>query len=206
MRDESLNDLLANLAARVPAPGGGTAAALHLAQAAALVGMVGRYSDGPKYAEHADTVAAIVSESDTLRGRALRLAEADAAAFSHVAESYRLPKDSEEDRAARTRAIADALVEACRPPADGIDLAERVVTLAEQLLPVGNRNVITDVAAAAEAARAGATTARVNIEVNLGGITDDAERRGLAASVHRVDAICDRADKVTADVRARITA
>ncbi len=206
MRDETLHDFLADLAARVPAPGGGATAALHLAQAGALVGMVARYSDGPKYAEHADTIAAIVSESDTLCGRALRLAEEDAAAFSRVAEAYRLPKASEADRTARSQAIAAALDEACRPPADGIDLAGRVVTLAEQLLPIGNRNVITDVAAAAEAARAGATTARVNIEVNLGGITDDAEQRNLAESVRRVDAICDRADKVTADVRARITA
>ncbi|WP_034278552.1 cyclodeaminase/cyclohydrolase family protein [Haloechinothrix halophila] len=206
MRDETVNDFLTDLAARVPAPGGGATAALHLAQAAALVGMVARYSDGPRYAEHADSIAAIVSESDSLRADALRLAEEDAAAFSRVAEAYAMPKDGAHDRAARSRAIAAALVGACLPPADGIELSDRIVALAERLLPIGNRNVITDVAAAAEAARAGAATARVNIEVNLGGVTDDAERQNLAASVRRVDQLCDRADKVTSAVRARIGA
>ncbi len=206
MRDETINDFLSDLAARVPAPGGGATAALHLAQAAALVGMVARYSDGPKYAEHAETIGDIVSESDTLRTDAMRLAEEDAAAFSQVAEAYALPKGDADERSTRSRAIAAALLAACQPPADGIDLADRVVTLAERLLPIGNRNVITDVAAAAEAARAGAVTARVNIEVNLGGVTDDAERQDLVASVRRVEAICDRTDKVTAAVRTRIGA
>ncbi|MPY76942.1 MAG: formimidoyltetrahydrofolate cyclodeaminase [Actinophytocola sp.] len=206
MRDQTVNDFLTGLAARVPAPGGGATAALHLAQAAALVGMVARYSDGPRYAEHAETIGVIVSESDSLRANALRLAEEDASAFSHVAEAYALPKDGADDRTARSRAIATALLAACQPPADGIDLADRVVTLAERLLPIGNRNVITDVAAAAEAARAGAATARVNIEVNLGGVTDDAERQDLAASLRRVEAICDRSDKVTSAVRTRIGA
>lgn len=206
MRDETVNDFLADLAARVPAPGGGATAALHLAQAAALAGMVARYSEGPKYAEHADVIAAIVSESDRLRADALRVAEEDAAAFSRVAEAYAMPKDGADDRAARSRAIAAALLDACQPPADGIELADRVIVLAERLLPIGNRNVITDVAAAAEAARAGAATARVNIEVNLGGLADDAERQDFAASVRRVDELCDRADKVTSAVRTRIGA
>ncbi|WP_411142455.1 cyclodeaminase/cyclohydrolase family protein [Streptomyces sp. x-80] len=50
MRDEKISDFLARLADRLPAPGGGASAALHAAQAAALLGMVARYSTGEKYA------------------------------------------------------------------------------------------------------------------------------------------------------------
>lgn len=154
---------------------------LHAAQAAALAGMVARYSDGDKYADDAETIDAIVVGSDQLRMLAMTLAEKDATAFTQVATAFALPKGSEAEKAARSRAIADALLGACQPPAEIIETAEHLFTLAERLLPIGNRNVITDVAAAAEAARAAATTARVNIEVNLAGITDNHAERELRA-------------------------
>jgi formiminotetrahydrofolate cyclodeaminase len=86
-------------------------------------------------------------------------------------------------------------------PAKAIAVAEQVLSLAEQLLPIGNRNVVSDVAAAAEAARAAATTARVNVEINLGGIKDPANWGELASVVDTVDDLVLRAEKVTAAVR-----
>lgn len=206
MREKTIDEFLTQLAARVPAPGGGATAALHAAQAAALIAMVGRYSTGDKYAAHAEEIGRIVTESDELREEALRLAENDSAAFAAVANAFRLPKSTDDEKSARSAAIAAALLGACAPPADVIDAAGRLVELAEALLPVGNRNVITDVAAAAEAARAAATTARVNIEINLAGITDEESRRALLAATGRVDPIAERAEKVTAAVRAGISA
>src|SRR5271166_5139186 len=155
MRDETITAFLDQLAARVPAPGGGATAALHAAQSAALLAMVARYSDGAKY------------DADGIRNDALTLVERDAAAFGAVADAYALPKGTDEERQARSAAITEALAGAARPPADVIRLALLLVSLAEELRPAGNRNVITDVAAAAEAARAAAVTAQVNIEVNL---------------------------------------
>ncbi len=187
MRDQSVEEFLEQLAARVSAPGGGATAALHAAQSAALLGMVARYSDGPKHEAHAATIGAVLSEVDSLRVEAMRLAEDDAAAFTAVTDAYRLPKGPE-----RSAAIAEALAGAAVPPARTIAVAERLVALAEVLLPVGNRNVITDVAAAADAARAAATTARVNVEVNGAAVVSD------------VDALVARADQVTARVREEI--
>ena len=68
MRNDTIESFLQSLAARVPAPGGGATAALHAAQAAALVAMVARYSDGPRYAAHAEEV----SSHRQHRGRAAR--------------------------------------------------------------------------------------------------------------------------------------
>ena len=201
MRTDTVEKFLAQLAARVPAPGGGATAALHAAQAAALVAMVARYSDSAKYADHAEEIATITATADRLRGDALGLAEEDAAAFTAVTEAYRLPKGTGNEAAARSAAIATALVAAAKVPAIVIGVAEQVLGLAEQLLPIGNRNVISDVAAAAEAARAAATTARVNVEINLGGISDPAIWGELAAVVDTVDDLVLRAEKVTAAVR-----
>ncbi|MGY1806944.1 cyclodeaminase/cyclohydrolase family protein [Blastococcus sp. SYSU D00669] len=201
MRTDTVETFLAQLAARVPAPGGGATAALHAAQAAALVAMVARYSDSARFAEHAAEIATITATADRLRENALGLAEDDAAAFTAVTEAYRLPKGTPDEVAARSASIGRALVGAAQVPAIVIAVAERVLTLAEQLHPIGNRNVLSDLAAAAEAARAAATTARVNVEVNLGGITDPATWGELAAVTDTVDDLVLRAEKVTAAVR-----
>jgi methenyltetrahydrofolate cyclohydrolase len=202
MRDDTIAAFLDQLAARVPAPGGGATAALHAAQAAALLAMVARYSDGPRY--NAGLMNRVVTEADALREDALALAEADAKAFGAVAGAYRLPRATEQETSARSAAISSALAGAARPPADVVRTALELVSLAEDLLPAGNRNVITDVATAAEAARAAAVTARLIIEVNLKGITDPvlAEEFGTAAAV--AGTVAERADAIVAAVRAEI--
>jgi len=199
MRDDTIAGFLDQLAARVPAPGGGATAALHAAQAAALLAMVARYSDGAAY--DAALMGRIVAEADGLRAEALGLAEADAAAFGAVGAAYRMPRSD----AGRPEAIALALAGAARPPADVMRLALRLVQLAGSLLGGGNRNVITDVGAAAAAARAAAVTSRLNIEVNLRGITDAALRDELAATALVADTVAERAEAIVTAVRAEIT-
>jgi formiminotetrahydrofolate cyclodeaminase len=198
MRDETIASFLDQLAARVAAPGGGATAALHAAQSAALLAMVARYSDGAKY--DASVMDHVITEADGIRSDALTLAERDADAFGLVASAYRLPRGTEEEKAARSAAIASALAGAARPPADIVRLALLLVSLAEELLPTGNRNVITDVAAAAAAARAAAVTAQVNIEVNLRGIGDDAVKADIASMTAVTDEVTARADRVVAAV------
>ncbi|MCQ4041595.1 cyclodeaminase/cyclohydrolase family protein [Streptantibioticus rubrisoli] len=206
MRDETINGFLERLAARRPAPGGGASAALHAAQGAALLGMVARYTTGAKYAEHREAIERIITATDELRAAALQLARDDATAFAAVADAYRLPEDTEEAKTARSAAIATALVGAAWPPSEVIGVAEQLVTAAEGLLPVGSRSVLSDIAAAVEAARAAATTARVNIEANLRGITDDRARAELTEVAAEVDGIAARAERVTATVRGELTA
>ena len=198
MRDDTIAAFLERLAARVPAPGGGATAALHAAQAAALLAMVARYSDGARY--DAELMGRIVAEADSLREDALELAEEDVAAFSDVAVAYQLPREAE----GRSAAISAALAGATRPPADVVRTALLLIRLAEELLPAGNRAVIADVAAAAEAARAAAVTARLNIEVNLRGIAEAALRAELEQTAAAVGTISVRADEIVAAVRAEI--
>jgi len=204
IRDESIGEFLDQLAERVPAPGGGAASALQAAQGAALLGMVARYTTGEKYAEHEVTIGRIIAEVDELRAIALRLAEADADAFRAVTDAYRLPRSTEEEQAARSAAIGQALTNAAWPPAQVISVAGMVVDLAEALVVIGNHNVISDVAAAAESARSAAATARVNVEVNLAGISDEQASLEMIAETGRADDIIARADRITATVREQI--
>ena len=203
MRDDTIAAFLDQLAARVSAPGGGATAALHAAQAAALLAMVARYSDGPRY--DAGLMNRIVTEADELREDALALAEADADAFGAVAEAYRLPRETEQEQSARSASISSALAGAARPPADVVRTALLLTSLAEELLPAGNRTMITDVAAAAEAARAAAITARLIIEVNLKGMTDPVLKDEFAATAAAADTVIARADQIVAAVREEIS-
>jgi methenyltetrahydrofolate cyclohydrolase len=202
LRDETIGGFLTKLAARAPVPGGGATAALHAAQAAALLGMTARYSDGPRYAEHAATIGMIVSEADRLREASAELIALDGEAFGAVAEAYRLPKDTDEQRATRSAAIAAAMITASSPPAELIGIGTRLLELAEQLRPIVNRTVVGDVAAAVEAIRASVATCRVNVVANLTGITDPAARARLTAAADAVDELEERAGRLTIAIRA----
>jgi formiminotetrahydrofolate cyclodeaminase len=203
MRDETMGSFLTRLAARSATPGGGATGALHAAQAAALLAMVARFSDGPRY--DAETVGRVRAAADGLADEAVDLAGADEAAFEKVATAYRLPKDTEAARDARSGAIADAMAGAAGPPADLMAASVRLVGLAEELLPTANKNVISDIAAAAAAISAAALTAAVNIEANLTGVTDDALRAELAATAALAEGVADRAGRLIVAVREEIT-
>jgi len=202
MRDESIGSFLTRLAARSAAPGGGATGALHAAQAAALLAMVARFSDGPRY--DGETVGRVRAAADGLADEGLGLAAADSAAFEKVIAAYGLPKDTPEAKAARSAAIADAAAGAARPPADLMAASVRLVGLAEELLPVANKNVISDIGAAAAAISAAAVTAALNIEANLGAITDKALVDELTATAALADGVTDRADRVIAAIREEI--
>lgn len=203
MRDETIGSFLTRLAARSAVPGGGATGALHAAQAAALLAMVARYSDGPRY--DGETVGRVRAAADGLADESLDLAMADSAAFEKVAAAYALPKGNPDQKAARSAAIADSLAGAARPPADLLAAAVRLAGLAEDLLPVANKNVISDIAAAAAAISAAAITARVNIEANLPGIKDEPLAAELAAIAALSDGVTDRAARVIAAVREEIS-
>ncbi|HVT66666.1 MAG TPA: cyclodeaminase/cyclohydrolase family protein [Trebonia sp.] len=203
MQDETIGSFLARRAARSAAPGGGAVGALQAAQAAALLAMAARFSDGPRY--DTATVDRIRAEADELATGAVALAVADEAAFQQVAAAYQLPRDTAAARAARSGAIADALGGAAGPPADLISVTVRLVGLAEELLPAANKNVISDIAAAAAAIGAAAVTAAVNIEANLTGVKDGSLAEQLSATAALAGEVTDRADRIVPAVRGELS-
>ncbi|MGW1740334.1 cyclodeaminase/cyclohydrolase family protein [Nocardia sp. NPDC001965] len=194
-----IGDYLGELAAKVPAPGGGAVAALHAAQGAALIAMVARYTTRAKDAEHRPVVDRIIEAADTARARALALADADADAFTAVGAAYKLPKDTDDEATARSAAIHAALLEAARVPAAVIDEADRILGLATELLPIGNPNVVTDIGAAAAAARAAAVTSQLNIEINVVSLPDE-HAAAFAEVLAGIEEINARADSLHQEV------
>ena len=180
MRDEALGDWLEQLGSSASTPGGGAAAALAAATGAALIEMVVNLTVGKSaYAEHEPHVQPIGEQARALRERALDLAAADAAAFDRVMAAYGLPKQTDEEKAARSAAIQAATAGAARPPLEIAEVAARVIELAAALPGRSNRNVLSDVGVAASLAGAALESAAINVEVNLGALKDEGVRDGL---------------------------
>jgi formiminotetrahydrofolate cyclodeaminase len=202
VQQQEIGAWLDELASAAPAPGGGAVAALQVAMAAGLVEMVTNLTVGnPRYAEHEPTMIDARSRAGAVRQTAVQLVAEDATAFTAVTDAYKLPRATDEDKAARTAAIQQALLGAADVPVRTALAASTVVDLAEQILPGANVNVLSDVAIAASSARAGLEGAIVNIEINRVAIKDEAEKARLGEAIAASERDLDRADAVVATVR-----
>ena len=162
------SQFLAALADGSPTPGGGSAAAYASAMGAALVAMVARLTLGKKkYADVNEQMLAILDEADVLRSQLTVAVEEDAAAYDKVMAAFRLPKESEEEKAVRTEAINKATIHAAEVPLETARKSVRIIELASQVAQLGNLNAITDAATGASLAQAALTGAGYNVRINI---------------------------------------
>lgn len=200
---QPIEEWLDDLASSAPAPGGGAAAALLAATGAALVSMVANLTIGnPKYADHE---AAMVEARDTatrIRRQALDLAEADAEAFTKVIAAYKLPKGED----GRAEAIQRSLADAAQVPLRLAGLAGEVIRTTESILDGSNPNVVSDVAVAADAAKAALTSAAYNVRINVASLRDESTKRALQQELDGYLQAVAVADRVSAEVVKRIGA
>jgi formiminotetrahydrofolate cyclodeaminase len=205
VRELSVEDWLGELASESPTPGGGGAAGLIASTGAALVSMVCNLTIGkPKYAEHEEVLRRVLAEAGELRAAALELAEQDARAFDAVIAAYRLPRESEDQKAQRTAAIQAALLGAADVPLRTARLSADVIKLAAEIVDRSNVNVLSDVAVAAAAAVAALRAAKINVAVNLSGIEDAQARERLASALQEYLTAAERGEAVIAEVERRL--
>jgi formiminotetrahydrofolate cyclodeaminase len=179
LTDLSVTDLVGRLASRDPIPGGGSASALAGAMGAALVHMVVELTAGRPAADE-PALARIRFAAASLQSDLLRLAEVDAAAYASVVAARRLPKDTDRDRDARRVQMDQAIREATRAPLEIARRASDVLALAEELVPIGNRNALSDVGVAGVLAAASIRGAIMNVDINLPSLPDDDPLRAEA--------------------------
>lgn len=165
----SVDDWLDRLAAAVPAPGGGAAAALAVAMGAALAAMSARLSEGVL-----EGAAQLAAHADALRRRAAALAAADGVAYEKVLAARRLPVDS--DPQTRESALRDALGAASDVPLEVATLGAEVGRLCLALARGGRSSLEGDALTGALLAAAGARSAATLVVINMGAADDRAER------------------------------
>ena len=180
--DLSCKEFLTELASAAPAPGGGGGAAMAGALAAALASMVANLTIGKeKFADREPEVKELLEQAEAERVRLLALVDEDAAVFNRFMSCYKLPKTTDEEKAARTAAIRAAAKQAATVPLNIARSSFAVLKLADRLVVSGNPGVITDGACSGLLARVALRCAEYNVRINMG-LTKDEEWNAQAAA------------------------
>ena len=160
---KSCVDFAAALAAKESVPGGGGAAALVGALAAALCSMVGNFTTGKKtYAAFEADIQRLLAEAEDVRLRLLGLVEEDALAFAPLAAAYGIPKVDP----TRAEVLETATKGACVAPVEMMRQIAHAIELLEEMGQKGSRLLVSDVGCGALLARAALEAASMNVFVN----------------------------------------
>lgn len=192
-------DFLDELASGAPTPGGGSASAYSAAMGAGLVAMVARLTVGrKKYAEVDEAMQEVLNEAEELRAKLTQAVDVDAASFEAIMAAFKLPKGTEDEKAARSQKIQEATLYASQVPLQTARDAVRVMDLALQVARMGNTNAITDSASGAAMARAALTSAGYNVRINLSSLKDKVQADLLLMELKALEA---RATELDAAVK-----
>lgn len=173
IKDKSIQVFIDELASRAPTPGGGSAAAVMGAQAAALISMVCNLTIGkPKYAEVEEDMKSLLAKSEELRATLLDMIQADVEVFDRLMATYALPKETDEEKTARSEAIQSVLKEATVVPLACARACAETVILSRIAADKGNTGVISDAGVAVMAGYGALKSAALNVYINAGGLKD----------------------------------
>ncbi|HXG37683.1 MAG TPA: cyclodeaminase/cyclohydrolase family protein [Bacteroidota bacterium] len=194
--DKTVSGFLDEVASNSAAPGGGSVAALAGALGAGLTAMVCRLTIGKKkYAEVEAEMQEVLGKVEELRAHFTELIEKDTEAFQAVMRAFSLPKDTDEQKEARSSAIQEATKSAALVPLQVMELCERTLPLTQIVATKGNVNSLSDAGVAASMLYAACVGAALNVRINLSTIQDDTfvhdtsvKAEGIRATVEQLHA------------------
>jgi len=173
LKELSIQELVREVSSPSPAPGGGSVAALAGAQGAGLLSMYCNLSQNrDKLGDIVDMLKKVGEEARFLMTRMLEGIDEDTVAFNQVMEGYRLPKESEADKAKRKKVIQEAIKNAADVPMQIARGSLRVLSLVDEVAGKGNPAAISDLGMANLQARAALIGAYYNVKINLGQLSD----------------------------------
>jgi len=183
-RDKPVEKYLADAAAKLPAPGGGSVSALAGALGASMAAMAANFTVGKKkFRDVEPQVRALLDEFQDGVQKLLGLMDRDVEAYSTVDAAYAMPKETDEQKKARTAAIQNALKVALDTPLRTLRLCGDLVGRLDDLVELANPNLISDVGVAAILLEAALRGAKINVEINLAYLKDQDFVRRTAAEI-----------------------
>lgn len=178
--DLDVKKYMENLASNLPAPGGGSASALAGAQGISLVMMVAELTVGKeKYRDWEAYCQKAISDGTVIQTNFLKAIDDDTDAYNKVGAAFKLPKNIDEEKAARSRAIQDATVLATRVPLRTMEISLEALKVAKSLIGKSNPNCSSDIGVGALNLKTALMGAWLNVKINLPGIKDEALRNEL---------------------------
>ena len=187
LTSKPLRDVIAAFASSEPTPGGGSASALASSLGTSLLVMVASLPRTRNQSE--DDRTALAFSAGALTGVQHQLTEAidaDSAAYGHVVTAYRQPKANDAEKRARQAGIERALRLATDVPLGVMRLSVDALKQAQAVAAHGHRAASSDVGVALALLQAGLEGARLNVRVNLGGISDRAYAEAVTAESERL--------------------
>ena len=188
------------LASDAPAPGGGSAAALEGALGAALTAMVCGLTVGKKkYAEFQELAESAQAKATDLKARFVDVMDRDTEAFNVVSAAFGMPKETDEEKAARSAAIQKGLEGCTKTPFEMMELAVETLELTASILGKSNDSAASDLGVSALSLRAAIQGAWLNVLINIGSLknkelAEDYRKKGealLAKALPLADQIYD---------------
>ena len=196
---------LDELAAGTAAPGGGSAAAATGAMGAALVSMVCNLTiERRKFADVDVQMRAILDRAEALRSELTQLISDDPAAYSAIMDAYRLPKETDAEKAARRAAIQASTKRATLTPLATARACAEVLELCQTVAELGNPNAVSDAGAGAACAQAGLKAAALNVLINLPSIKDEEFVADCRSQLDQILVVQALADEIHELVKSKI--
>lgn len=194
----TLTDFADETASESPAPGGGSIAAYMGALGAALGSMVANLSAHKRgWDARWEEFSNWAEKGKTFQTQLMKLVDEDTEAFNRIMDAFGLPKKTEEEKAARHRAIQEATRYATEVPFRTLNLCYECMAVAKAMAETGNPNSVTDAGVGALAARAGVMGAFLNVKINAAGLDDKAFAEDI---IGRSKAIVEKANRLESEI------
>ncbi len=188
LKDLTVEKFAEITASDAPAPGGGSVSAMAASIGAALAEMVANLTIGKaKYADAEEEMKALSAEAAVLRKELVLAIQKDTESFNLYMDALSMPKDTDEQKAARKEAMQNGLKEAAKVPLSVAETAVKIFPIAEAVVARGNSNAVTDGLVGTMMTRTGILGALLNVKINLGSIKDEAFVADMAEKVKALE-------------------
>ena len=195
LKSLSVKEFIDKVTGNDPVPGGGSVSALNGSLAASLAAMVANLTVGrKKYAEVNDKMEELSRLATKASEKLLADVDRDAEAYDRVFAAFKLPKETDEEKAARKVAIQRETKRAAEVPMEVARTASSVLPLIEAVATMGNSNAVTDATVAMMCARTAVIGALLNVRINLTSITDEAFVKTMTEEADCLEAIAVEAE------------
>jgi formiminotetrahydrofolate cyclodeaminase len=176
--DLSIKDFLDQVDSSKPAPGGGSVASVASSLGIALSRMVGHLTTGKKKYKALDEeikqkYQGILDHFVVVKETLVHLVDEDTLAFNKLMDAFRLPKETDQDKEIRKKAIEDATYEAIEVPYRVASLSLQALGDLEYLLDYCNKNAVSDIGVAALMLYSGLEGALLNVLINVGSLSNE---------------------------------
>lgn len=203
MKELAVTEFINKLASNEPTPGGGAAAGVTAGLGIGAVLMSMEFSTNKKMSD--DDKAFLMQKIEDYKASKdhfVELIDRDASDFEPLSKAYGMPKETDEEKAARSEAIQEGLKIASQPPMELLQEVEAITEDLEKIVPLVKKIIISDLGVGAQMLRSAAHASSLNLSINADQIKDEAvkaEYREMATD--RVQAVSDKLDKVYAEVQ-----